>query len=572
MLSPRLLLVLSILAACQGAGQPPPRQPPVVPIVARWEPGTRCCAVLAPGQPDDTEHRAAAVWWREALRQSVAFEVVAEAEPDLPRLELRIDGAQQALVACWRASDGPRVLAGARVDTGGLPAAIDDLAWRTRLALGEAARAPLPIALATSPQPAVVTAVEDARALLRDGGIAAAARTLRTARAADGGAPFVLEGLAATTLLLGDAPAAIRIAREALGYEARLLPVTAHRLARTLLLARATAEPRAAADRDRDLRLLGEVARQERPHDPEPVLSLAIAHNFLGDFAAALPLLDALTHRLPGNAIVDYHLGWARLCTGDPAGAASAFATAAARLPTPWVLLPHAIALYEAGQTAALRDLLAQQRAEAETAASPLLYDLLRLQAAEALLAGDLSAARAHLLATLQWLARHPSALAVRAGEFAEQGALAIRLGVSDELPALLAAVQAQHARTTVADVCTFLAGMLEVQRRRERLPVAEQTLRGDGESPWALLLAAYAHELRGELADRQQALAHASLLADSPMTKTLLAHGLRAAGAKEQAQLLLATLRSELRRLRLRSPCRHPLLGPELAFAFVDS
>jgi tetratricopeptide (TPR) repeat protein len=568
-----LLLALGILAGCQGPPASPPRQPPVVPVVARWAPGTRCLAVLAPGHADDLDHRAAAVWWREALRQSVAFDVVADGDgaAALPRLELTIDRAQQALAASWRTAAGPRVVAGTRIADGDLPAAIDDLAWRTRLALGEAAGPPLPIALATSPRPTVVVAVEDARALLRDGGFTAAVRALRQARAEDGAAPFVLEGLAATTLLLGDAPAAVRIAREALGYEARLLPVTAHRLARTLLLARATAEPRTAADRDRDLRLLGEVARRERPHDPEPVLSLAIAHNFLGDFAAALPLLDGLGQRLPEHAIVDYHLGWARLGTGDAAGAGSAFARAALRLPAPWVLLPQAIALHESGQQLELRALLARHRAEAEAAAAPLLYDLLRMQAAEAMLARALPAVREPLLAALHWLAQHPAALAMRAGEFAEQGTLAIRLGAGDELPALLAAVQAQHAHTPVADVCTFLAGMLEVQRRRERLPAAEQTLSGDGESPWALLLAAWAHELRGELADRQQALARANLLADSPMTKALLAHGLRAAGAGEQAELLLATLRAELRRLRLRSPCRHPLLGPELAFAFVD-
>jgi len=557
-------------AGCQNAA-PPARPAPEVPVVVRWPEGTRCRAVLAPASPDDAETRAAAIWWREALRQSVAFDVADDGAAGLPRLELAIDRTANALAASLRTNDGIRLLAGSRLAGGDLPAAIDDLAWRTRLALGEAVPTPLPIANGTSRVPRVLLAVDDARTLLADGGFAAAERILRDARAGDGGAPFVLEGLAATALLRGDAAAAIRIAREALGYEGRLLPTTAHRLARTLLLARAVAEPAAAGQRDAELLTLATVARRERPHDPEPVLSAALAHDFRGEFALARPLLESLRERLPLQPVVDYHLGWACLGSGDAAAACAPFARAAARLPAAWVLLPQAIALHESGQAAALRDLLAAQAGEAAPDDAPLLYDVLRLQAAQALLAGDAAAARTSILAALQWLGRHPQALAVRAGEFAEQGDLLIRLGGGDDLPGLLAAVQMQHAGTPIADVCTFLGGMRDVQRTSERLPAVERMLAAGGDSPWALLLAAFAHELRGEVADRQQALTRAAQLADSPMTKALLARGLAATGAHAEATQLLRTLRTELRTLRMREACRHPLRGPELACVFVD-
>ncbi len=193
------------------------------------------------------------------------------------------------------------------------------------------------------------------------------------------------------------------------------------------------------------------------------------------------------------------------------------------------------------------------------------------MQAAHALLTGDRSGAIAALQATLTWLLRHPQQLAQRCGEFAEQGALLVRLGGGDELPPLLAAVQQQHTGSEVADACTFLSGLLEVQRTRERAQRAEGMLARGGESAFASLLAARAYELRGEIADLQTSLGRAARLSNSPMTKALLARGLRAGGKTDEAAALFTALRAEMRRIDLRRSCRHPLLGPELAFAFLD-
>ena len=180
------------------------------------------------------------------------------------------------MVATLRAGGEAKVLAGGRFQVEQLPAAIDRLAWAARLALGEAAALPTPVAAGTSPQPVVVSAVDDAQQLLRDGGLQPAWRALRDARVRDGGAPFVLDGVAALQMVRGELAAAERTAREALGYEERLLPTTRLRLARTLLLARASLQPATAEERDRDLLQLGLTAQRERPHDPEATLCVGI--------------------------------------------------------------------------------------------------------------------------------------------------------------------------------------------------------------------------------------------------------------------------------------------------------
>jgi hypothetical protein len=378
----------------------------------------------------------------------------------------------------------------------------------------------------------------------------------------------VLDGLASLALLRGDALAAERTALEALGYEERLLPGTRHRLARTLLLARASAAPAAAAARDRELLALGDAGARERPHDPEPRLSRALALDFLGEFTAARPLLLELAGRLPEHPVVLYHAGWACLGSGDAAAANGWFARAAARLPAEFVLLPRAIALHDSGRHEELASLLRDARAE--HAGAPLEHDVLRMQAAHALLRAERELARERVVATLTWLVEHPLALRTRAGEVAEQGALLVRLGGGRELPPLLAAMQAQHQGTDVADVGAYLGGLVEIARSGERQRHAETRLSHGGDSAWAALLAAYAHEVRGEVADMQAALARAARLSDTPMTKTLLARGLAATGRTAAAERLLAALRAEMRTLHLRARPRHPLLGPELAFAFA--
>jgi tetratricopeptide (TPR) repeat protein len=573
--SPFLLLTLSLgaLTACGATGGRPEvlaLQRPTVAVVTTWPAATAFrIEVQAPvAQADSELGRAARVWWREALRQTVAFELRDAGERRLPLLRLSLDTDARALAATLVDDRGERALAGASFATRDLPAAIDELAWAVRLALGEAAAPPLPVALGTSSLPTVVLAVDDAQALLRDGGIEPARALLQQARSRDGGSPFVLDGLGAVALLRGELAAAERAATEALGYEQRLLPTTRHRLARTLLLARASRQPDTAAAFDRELLRLGETGQRERPHDPQPEFSIALAHNFRGDFEAARPRLQTLRTRLPDQSIVAYHLGWACLGSGDAAAAIEPFEFAAVRLPTAWLLLPRAIALFEAGRTDELGALLQRLRDDEDGLGRGLQHEVTRMLAAQALLAGDDATARRLLMADLLWLFKHPQLLPQRVGEFAEQGALLVRLGGDEGLPALLAAIQQQQAGTAIADACAFVGGMLQVRNSRERATALETQLGRGGDSVFEALLAAYAHELRGELADQQAALARAARLSDTPMTKALLARCLHGAGRVAEAEALQAALDRELRRIALRQRCQHPLTGPELAYA----
>ena len=133
----------------------------------------------------------------------------------------------------------------------------------------------------------------------------------------------------------------------------------------------------------------------------------------------------------------------------------------------------------------------------------------------------------------------------------------------------MLTALQQQRPSDAVADACAFLAGLCEVARTRTRVEAVEARLSRGGDSAWSALLAAFAHELRGEALAMQTELARAARLSDSPLTKALLARSLRAVGRTAEAEALQTALRRELTTIHLRRPLQHPLLGPELAFAF---
>jgi tetratricopeptide (TPR) repeat protein len=534
--------------------------------------GTRITAELAPGTPDEPLWRAAAIWWRESLRQSVRFDVLeAETHPSNTTVaRLALDPVTKGLAAFCRQPDGTeRALAGESFADGNLAAAIDRLAWATRCALGEDADTPIAIAACLSTNVRAMLAAEDGLILLRDGAIEGARRALQDARTRDGASPFVLEGLAGVALLRSDPQLAERICLEGLALESRLSPPLQHRLARTLLLARSSLHPEQAPDRDRDLLDLGLAGQRERPYDPQCALTVAIAHNFLRDFAAARVLLEPLVLRLPHHAIVAYHLGWACLATGDPAAAVVHFEAASLRLPMPWIAIPRAMALRAAGQDEALARLLEQMLADCPAEAGSLPHDLRRMQSAHALMLGNYAVAADLIEQDLNWLLAHSSVADMRGGELAEEGEVLVRLGRPQELPAVISVMQAQHPRSAVADACAYLQGLVQIATRHERLESLEGQLNRGGESVWALRLQAFAHEQRGEIADLHASLSRAARLSDSPMTKALLAKSLQTMGKVDEANALRTALRRELEAIDLRRRPQNPLLGPELAFAW---
>ena len=342
-----------------------------------------------------------------------------------------------------------------------------------------------------------------------------------------------------------------------------------HELARTLLLARASLAPTRAPERDRELLALGEAVRRERPHDPQAKLTVAIARNFLGEFERALPLLEELRPRLPRHAIVSYHAGWAHLATGDPVTAAARFEDAGLRLPMGWVAIPRALALFDSSDHDGLTRLLDRYLQDAATLGAEPVHELRRIRAAHALLRGDDAGAATAMVESLNWLLANPTLLDRRPGEFAEQGEVLVRLGQGDRLPALLAAIQSQLPGSVVADSCAYLTGLLEVSRTRTRARMIEERLSNGGDSAFALRLRAYGHEVRGELADMHAALARAARASDSALTKALLAKSLDRMGRTSDGQALRAALRRELTTIALRRRPSHPLLGPELAYAY---
>ena len=288
---PAALLLLAACHATVADATLPSGWRPTGPVATRLPPGSVLRTEVAKGLPDEPPWRAAAVWWREALRQTATFEVRegAGARSTALVLQMAVDPTTRSVAAFLRHDDHEQALAGDSFADGDLPAAIDRLAWAARAALGEQAAAPVPVAACVSADPLVALAVDDAMTLLHDGAAGGAHRALVDARARDGAAPMVLDGLAAVELLRGNAAAAERLCREALGYGNRLQPTTEHRLARTLLLAKSSLHPESAARHDRELQALGEAGLRERPHDAEMQLTLALAHNFLGEFATSRP-------------------------------------------------------------------------------------------------------------------------------------------------------------------------------------------------------------------------------------------------------------------------------------------
>lgn len=517
--------------------------------------------------------------WREAMRQSVRFDIAAGLDDvsELPQqpvlgLSLRADLTARLLTCVLEPVDAPPVpLGSSTLQDRDLPAAIDELAWRCRIALGEDAEAPVPVAACYTGDAAAAHDAERALRLLGLGDFAAAARAAADARRRDGGSPFVLELLAASALLRGDADAARKLAEEGLAYPLRLSPATAHRLARALLLARSSLYPGQAAARDRELLLLGDVAGRERPFDPQVQFTRAVALDFLERFDEAVPLLRRLAQRLPHNALVGYHLGWAELAAGDAAAAVQALQEAAVVLPRANTVLPRALALYAAGDHARLDDFLQELVEAALPQPDPAVHELRRMQAAHALLTERPQRAGDIMLTDLAWLLQRPSLLQQRAGEIADAGEVLVRLGRVKDLSAPLQALAGMRPNGALADALAFLTGLQQVALSGHRAEAIEAALaKSGGVDVWSCVLRAVGHRATGELLDEYSALVQASKLSDSPLIKAALVRSLRATGRIAEAVALRQAMRREMLAVHLRQPMQHPLLGPELALAFL--
>lgn len=572
--APLVAALPAFLAACAAPSADARRRPGEAPLPVRHSlPAGTTVTVLAPtasGAVRATPPPALHGWLREALRQSsrLDFGDEAPAEGGVV-LETHVDLRARSVTTALRLPDRAPI-ALATVEGLG-PGDVDRLAAATRAALGDRpAGSVLPVARIYSSSPVCVRHTEAARAALRRGDRRGALAALERARPADPGCTFALAALAATSLDLGDPARARRIAYEGLLLESRLSPTTRHRLARTLLLARAT-EPGRAAEADRELLRLAEATLRERPHDPHPLYSRALATNFLRRFDVALPLLRRLRARWPGRAAVAYHLCFAALATGEAALALRAIEAARARLPLVHVVVPRALALWANGRQAELRTWLAELARDRAVASTPLLHEVLRMRAAVALLTDREAEAARWLLEDVEWIRRRPSRLEERTMDLVEAGQVLVRIGRHLELRTALAAFEERRdLPPTLRQALVFLEGLIAVAVTGKAPEVAEADLRHQGQRVWAAVLAAAAHRARGELMDemRERVLAYQST--EEPLVRAELARTLRAAGDERDAGEVLERLRRRLLRVDLRDLRSHPLVSPGAALAYL--
>jgi tetratricopeptide (TPR) repeat protein len=510
---------------------------------------------------------------REAMRQSWWLDIAAGpvTAPEGAGVTLHVRFEEATKMVSIRATPDDVLLATARTDGRPLCESMDELAARARLALGDpVSDPPIPLRRCYSANLEVVAACEEALGLLHAGRFRAASDRLANVRRNDGACAFLLECVASAAAMRGDAAAARSAAQEALSLEQRLSPTTTHRLLRTLLLARAATEPQLATRYDQELSTLANVGEQERPFDPEPKLTKGIACNFLAKFEEAFACLEPLSRRMPRHPAVQYHLGWAALGSGRAVISATAFAAAARSMPQESTVVPRAIALHEAGMHEALVSFLEQVAAEPEVRDGTAIHEVRRMQTAHELLLGNREAAVQRAFEDLDWLSARPALLEQKAGELAELAETLVRIGEGKRLRPYLTAILDRETASALADAASFGLAMADCAATKTRAEAAEVGLRRKNKAFWADALTAYGCRQLGQLAAENQALGSAAAQSSSPLLTAALAENLRAQGREEEASNLLAALRRDLKNIHLRRKIQHPLLGPELAFAWL--
>ncbi len=573
----RTCCLLLILAGCAAnPGETPTTAAPVpvaVEAIRTLPAGTRLrlrpCQIVTAGR---FETRVFDGLLRETLRQSPHFDIAAGFEdcPSEHELSIAVDPtAARATVSLHRGKAPPLPVTSAELDGTALTTVVDRLALQIRGRLGETVTVmPRPCALIYSADPSCVRGTE--RALAEIHRASFALPRLEDARRRDAGCTLTQTAMLGLQLRTGGDPATIaRTAAKTLDLlAARVSTTTQHRLMRLVWLARARdGDPRQA---DRKLLELGEVAHRERPHDPHPIYSQALALNYLGDFERSRPLLTDLRERWPRHAWVAYHLCFAELGTENPSAALETINQA--DLPAGPTIIPRALAMFHSGQHQQLADLLAKLAESAEVRASvDGEHHLLRMRAALAILTNQRETARDHLLADLDWLRQRPSGLATRAFELVETGEVLILLGYGNELsPRLDALMEYAAIAPTLANGLTYLAGLALIHESRTAPTAALRELRSDNRTAWTNQLEAALHRVRGELIDETSKLSTAIRATDSALVRANLARALRTVGRGDDADNLLADLRQRLLRIDLRRPLHHPLLSPAEALAFL--
>lgn len=595
---PRLLppAVLAVLAACAAPTPEPPTPLPPTPSPVRCTLLPGSLLVLreptANGDPV-APPRILRMWWRECMVQSVDLDVAPQWTDGTPEdtgahaLRLHVDGTARVASATLERPDGSTLLvaqqslgsfsdpvAAARA----LATGLDQLAWMCRTALGDRVE-PRPVGClsTTSTNLDAVVALERGLDALQDGMPAEGIRFLQLALRMDPGSPLAVDGLAACHLLRGEGELALRTLERTVA-SGRTSNVLRQRMARSRLLARASANPAEAATCDAALLALGTADSAARPHDAQARLTVAVAHNLRGDFSTAEPLLAGLRLRMPANALAAVHHGWALLAAGRPHEARRALADAEARMPAGSLVVPRALALCEDGDRDGFERLVADA-VEGTVEESVARFDLVRMLDAEEMLAfpperdGSTSFALsgrdvARITNLCTWLLQRPSLLESRIGPFTEMAVVALSSPhagpAADLADSLTAAGRSTGTPPAVAASLRFLDS-LQTVLRGGTVPPRPTDKDRDELVRWLRVRAA-SQRRAGDLAAEAASLREALELAASPAVQAELVRSLRTAGRTEEATRELVRLRGQLRGIRLRDELLHPATGPERA------
>ncbi|MHC5064592.1 MAG: hypothetical protein ACYTG5_11540 [Planctomycetota bacterium] len=514
---------------------------------------------------------------RESLRQDLRYDIAAGVEncDSNYQLSIAIDPQAKVLTASLhRDGEAPLPLSSAVYLEAELPAAVDRLSLGILQALGSGMREPWePCSLIYSNDSSCVEQTEAGFEALNRGDVLAAQESFQRARSKDSGCTISLLGLGTAQLRSGRSDDAVETARGALEHMGqRMSATTRHRLARLVLLGEVVSDPRRATENDSALLRLGEASLRERPNDPHGLYSKALALNYLRRFSESSAVLAGLRKRWPGIPLVAYHLSFAELATDKPEAALQAIESAERKLPSESVVLPKCLALYHAGHHEELEKYLARLARQRRGIDDRRPHELMRMQAAHAILMGDRESAAEFMLTDIDWLRQRPSILQSLALDFAESGEVLVHLGYHEELAVRLQAldevrVHAPYFRQAQA----YLAALVSIQALGELPSTAISTLEGEEQFVWSTLLKAALHRRQGELVEEATDLATAIRITDSALVRASLARTMDAMGRDEDANRLRSDLGQRLMVIDLRRPLNHPLLSPARALAYIS-
>lgn len=511
---------------------------------------------------------------REALRQSPVFDIAAgaeSAERHDATIEVVLDSFAGRIECALLEGDQRVPLAGVGADQRSLNESIDRLAWTLRLALGEDVRdTPRPISVIYSQSAKCVRHCERAMADQargwRDLGEEESAKAIRE----DPGCTIAILLSIQAQLARGEIEEASDRSRRTLQLlERRCSLTTQHRLARTNLTAgSATNDPVRAREFDDRLVELGNAYLEERPHDPDGLMTRATGLLNRGDFAASVTDLRRLRKRWPQNSFVGLKLALAELGVGRAEAALDAIDSVERALPDGVALVPKAMALHRTGALDELDHLLERRlRRTSETSADRL--TLLQYRAATAVLRGAESEAIGYCLAIVRFLRERPSISSRRIEPLRDAGETLVELGASDRLRPELQAMLAQGPKPELELVIELLLALAN-SSSSDLIPIVAERFEQSGKPGYAATVRAMGARTTSDLTREGEQWTLALALDDRALTRARLIRTLTQMGADQQALTLREDTRERLLRFEIRGPYQTPITSPGRALAWL--